>query len=453
MREFDSIDKSSSPTLVLRARDDGERILIKKCKLLAVSGPFQGQEFVMERDYFSIGNDPHSELVIEDSTISRRHCEIQFTEDGYVIRDLESTNGTFVQGIKIKEAFLDEGTEFQLGKTRLVFCPMQESLEWTLSKNDSFGTLLGRSNAIRRVFHLAETYAPTDASILIEGETGTGKEVLAEEIHKHSLRSKKPFIVIDCAALAKDLIQSELFGHTKGAFTGANSERVGAFEHANGGTVFLDEIGELAPELQPKLLRVLEKRQIKRVGSNDVREIDVRIICATNRRLETEVNNGNFREDLYYRLSVVRMELPPLRRRKEDIELLAKKFLVDLHGMEVLERIIDWEDTVEAFGQHDWPGNVRELRNLMELASFKKEGPIDLSTFLYMGRAKSTEDKPNLNVSADRPFKDAKNDLISQFERQYIKELLSKNDGNISQAARNAGIERAYLQRLIKKHE
>ncbi len=442
-----------SPTLILAGKQDSDCILIQKCKLLAVSGPFQGQEFVMDRDYFSIGNDPHSDLVIEDSTISRRHCEIQLISEGYVIRDLESTNGTFVQGVKIKEAFLDEGTEFQIGKTRLVFCPMQESLEWTLSRNEFFGSMLGKSTSTRRVFHLAETYSPTDANILIEGETGTGKEILAEEIHKHSLRKNKPFIVIDCAALAKDLIQSELFGHTKGAFTGANTERIGAFEHANGGTVFLDEIGELATELQPKLLRVIEKRQIKRVGSNQIRDIDVRIICATNRKLEGEVNDGRFREDLFYRLSVVRMELPPLRQRKEDIGMLAMRFIENLHGKDMMDRIVDWDNTIEAFNQHDWPGNVRELRNLMELASFKKTGPVDLSTFLYMGRAKTANKDSLTKFSADRPFKEAKNELISEFETKYIKELLKKNDGNISPAARNAGIERAYLQRLIKKHD
>ena len=246
--------------------------------------------------------------------------------------------------------------------------------------------MLGRSTAMRRIFHIAETYAPTDATVMITGETGTGKEVLAEEIHKHSPRARRPYVVIDCASMAKELIESELFGHVRGAFTGANADRQGAFETADGGTVFLDEIGDLAPELQPKLLRVLEKREIRRVGDNRVRKINVRIICATNRRLEEEVNAGRFREDLYYRLSVVRIELPPLRRRKEDIPLLAKAFLENMHGKGAMSQVLHFDETMDLFKRHDWPGNVRELRNLLEVAFYASQRPVDLGAFLGLGR-------------------------------------------------------------------
>lgn len=438
------------PTLVLRK--DSASYWVQKCKLLVISGPLQGREFIVGKNTFLIGADPNNDLVLDDSTVSRRHCEIQVRPEGTLIRDLGSTNGTIVQGVKVTEAFLSQGTEFQLGNTRFVFCPLHEQMEYALSDKQSFGSLLGRSMAMRHVFHLAERYATTDATVLIEGETGTGKEVLAEEIHKHSPRRNKPFIVIDCASLAKELIASELFGHTKGAFTGATTDRVGAFEHAHGGTVFLDEISDLDPELQPKLLRVLEKREIKRVGSNEVRTIDVRIISATNRKLENEVNTGRFREDLYFRLSVVHIEMPPLRHRKEDIALLVEKFVGDFQGADALARVSDFDKTIETLKAHDWPGNVRELRNLIEIACYSDRHPLDITSLLCLGRLRASEEKRGLDVSADRPFKEVKGELVDEFEKSYIRDLLARSGGNVTRAAKEAGIERAYVQRLIRKH-
>jgi len=443
----------ASPTLVLSKRHDDSRILVQKCKLLATSGPLKAQEFVINSDTFTIGSGRGNDLMLDDSTISRRHCEIQLIPDGYIIRDLGSTNGTFVQGVRIKSAFLDEGAEFQLGSSRLVFCPMPEMMEYRLSPNESFGRLLGGSVPMRHVFHIAERYAKTDSTIMIEGETGTGKEVLAEEIHRHSARSDKPFIVIDCASLARDLVASELFGHAKGAFTGAITDRVGAFEEADGGTVFLDEIGDLIPELQPQLLRVIEKREVKRVGSNSVRKINVRIISATNKKLKNEVNAGNFREDLYFRLSVINIELPPLRKRKDDIAMLTKAFLADFLESDAEDQVTDLYATTKALQNHDWPGNVRELRNLVEIASHSEHRPIDLSTFLYLGRARKPRNDDTSQFNADRPFKTAKQEVIREFEMHYITDLLKRYDNNVSQAARHAGIERAYLQRLIRKYD
>jgi len=434
----------------------GDTIRVRKTKLLVISGPLQGREFLINKDVFTIGAGINNDLRLEDKAISKRHCEIKIDEEGYSIEDLGSTNGTFVQGVRINQAYLNPGTELQLGQTRLIFCPLQEARELPLSRSENFGRMLGRSIAMRRIFHLAETYAPTEATVMITGETGTGKEILAEEIHRHSPRKDKPFMVIDCAALARDLIESELFGHTKGAFTGAATDRAGAFEHAHGGTVFLDEIGDLSPELQPKLLRVLEKREIRRVGTNTVQKIDVRIICATNRRMDVEVNEGRFREDLFYRLSVVPIELPPLRRRRDDVPLLARQFIADLHGKDALEEIADFDAAMDILKRHEWPGNVRELRNLIELAFYSSHRPINLSSFLSLGHFSQIgrqPAEPELNVSADRPFKDAKNDLITEFEKGYIAELLERNDNNVSKSAREAGIERAYLQRLIRKYE
>ncbi len=447
-------ERIDSPTLVLPADATEDLIRVQKCKLLALAGPLQGHEITVEKDFFTIGSDPHNDLCLDDTAISRRHCEIRTTPEGYSIQDLDSTNGTYVQGVRIEKAYLDQGTEFQLGHSRLVFCPLQETTDYLLSPNTAFGRLLGTSASMRHVFHLAETYAPTDATVMIQGETGTGKEVLAEEIHRHSHRQDRPFMVIDCAALARELIESELFGHTRGAFTGAASERIGAFEHADGGTVFLDEIGELSPDLQPKLLRVLEKKEIRRLGSNEVRRIDVRIICATNRTLENEINNGGFREDLYYRLSVVRMELPPLRHRPEDLPVLTKTFLREFCGEDALAHVTDLDAILLAFKSHQWPGNVRELRNLIEMAAYNPKRPVDLAAFLSLGRLKTAPDRHARKVEVDvnRPFKNAKNELVADFEKQYVKAILKKFDGNISMAAREAGIERAYLQRLVRKH-
>jgi len=448
------VKKIDGPTLIISGDKARNAIIVQKSKLLAISGPLQGKEFKVDKNVFTLGSGTNNDLVLQDSTVSRRHCEIQLMPEGYVIRDLGSTNGTVVQGVKVTEAFLSQSTEIQLGKTKLVFCPLKEAMEYTLSQNDSFGDLLGKSIPMRRVFHIAETYAPTDATILIEGETGTGKEVLAEEIHKHSARKDKPFVVIDCAALAKELIESELFGHTRGSFTGASLDRVGAFEYADGGTVFLDEIGDLSGDLQPKLLRVLEKKEIRKVGSNKLTNIDVRIISATNRKLEAEVNAGRFREDLYFRLSVVNIDLAPLRNRKDDLPMLAKRFLKEFFGADAMDQIVDFDKAMEAFKTHDWPGNVRELRNIIEMAAYDKQRPLNLSSFLYLGRMKATAE--NLRDSGPeelRPFKVAKGDLVEKFERDYILAILKRNDWNVSKAAREACIERAYLQRLIKRYD
>lgn len=451
----------TSQTLIVPAASGSATPRIRKTLLLVASGPLQGREFPIDTDCFIIGSAPNADLRLDDSSVSRRHCEIRADERGYGIADLGSTNGTFVNGVRIASAFLNPGAEIHLGTTRIVFSPLMEARELQISPSESFGGVLGRSVAMRRVFYLAETYAPTDASIMITGETGTGKEIMAEEIHRHSGRAAKPFVVIDCAALAKDLVESELFGHVKGAFTGAASDRPGAFEYANGGTVFLDEIGDLAPDLQPKLLRVLEKREIRRVGTNAVQKVDVRIICATNRRMDAEVNEGRFREDLFYRLCVVNLEIPPLRRRKEDIPLLARKFVSDLHGADALDEIADFDAAMEALRRHDWPGNVRELRNLIDRAFYSPARPIDLAASLGVGRPirprsaggdSAIEAMKAEDGVGNRPFKEEKAELVDEFERKYILRLLKRNDGNISKSAREAGIERAYLQRLIKKY-
>ena len=311
---------------------------------------------------------------------------------------------------------------------------------------------------MKRVFRIAETYAPTDATMLITGATGTGKELMAEEIHEHSKRSDKPFVVVDCSALSRGLIESELFGHTRGSFTGAMSDRKGAFEAANGGTIFLDEIGDLSEDLQPKLLRVLENKEIRRVGSNEVRKVDVRILAATHRRLEKDVNSGRFREDLYFRLSVVKLHIPPLGDRKEDIPTMIERFVDSLDDSTPDKQKAVVERMLSMFPDYDWPGNVRELRNMVERIFHAINSAIEFDPFLMSEQV--GEDVASASAGAEplfvdgalRPFKEAKEQLVTQFERGYITRLLDNNSWNISQSAREAKIERAYLQRLIKKH-
>jgi len=446
-----------APTVILYEDDRPQSILVRKCKLLVASGPEEGDEILINKDTFTIGANTHNDLSVRDSTVSGNHCEIELLEEGYLLRDLQSTNGTFIGGVRITEAFLDEGTEFRIGKARYVFSPLDESTEVKLIDDDHFGEMIGRSAAMKRIFQVVQTYAPTEATILVNGATGSGKEMLAREIHRHSKRADKPFVVVDCSALSRGLIESELFGHTKGSFTGAQADRKGAFEQAHMGTVFLDEIGDLSPDLQPKLLRVLEQKEIRRVGSNDIRPVDVRILAATHRKLEREVNAGRFREDLFYRLSVVKVVLPPLAQRKSDVPVLVRKFVENLAPNPAAENIdAHTERILSMFSDYDWPGNVRELRNMVERLYHAMGGSVDVAQMMSPDGdgedAADVEEVLEDETGEIRPFKEAKESLVSRFERTYIERMLARHDGNVSQAAREAQIERAYLQRLVKKH-
>ncbi|MEZ4436150.1 MAG: sigma-54 dependent transcriptional regulator [bacterium] len=313
---------------------------------------------------------------------------------------------------------------------------------------------------MREIFAVLERVAPTDMTVLIEGESGTGKELVADAIHQHSKRERGPLVVFDCSAVAPNLIESELFGHVKGAFTGATGSRAGAFERAHGGTLFLDELGELPLDLQPKLLRALEQRQVRPVGGDRPIQIDARIVAATNRNLQKEVEAGNFRQDLYYRLAVIRVALPPLRRRVEDIPLLVRHFLGDL---DLGDRDVQvGYDTILKLQRHKWPGNVRELRNFVERAALLATDNRLETRYLMppsFGDTR-TEQPPEADnptavalaeLDVDLPFKDAKARLIESFERAYWGKLLEKTGGNISAAARVAGIHRKSAEYLLKK--
>jgi DNA-binding NtrC family response regulator len=315
----------------------------------------------------------------------------------------------------------------------------------------SLGALIGRSQAMQKLYELVDRVARTDANVLIEGESGTGKELVAAEIVGGGARATRPFVVVDCGAVSPSLIESQLFGHARGAFTGADHDRAGAFESADGGTIFLDEIGELPLEMQPKLLRAIEAREVRRLGESKARRVDVRILAATNRHLEREVNHRRFREDLFFRLSVVTVRVPPLRERLDDLVLLIDGFLRALDAES--KRHLFTAEVVEDLVAHDWPGNVRELRNYIERAVVldtvppaAAPGAPESATSLPGDEGDAATAKVDLDVS----FKDAKERLVGDFERRYLAALLAWSGGNVSRAARRARMDRMNLHRLVQ---
>jgi hypothetical protein len=355
---------------------------IRRFRLSIVTGPDRGIERLSDGAEFLIGTAASNHLVLNDRTVSRHHCVINATDKGFFLRDLGSRNGTTLVGFRVEGAYLGPGALIGLGDSTLRFDPLPDEIVEPLAEEERFERILGQSTAMRRLFAALPRLAASDSTILIEGETGTGKGLLAEVIHHKSPRAKGPFVVIDCSAIPPSLIESELFGHGKGAFTNAVSARPGAFEAAAGGTVLLDEIGELPLDMQPKLLRALEERVVRRLGTLEPVRLDVRILAATNRDLRQEVNRGTFRSDLYYRLNIVRLRLPALRERREDIPLLAA------HFYEQFARSGDPrppEDFVAALVKQDWPGNVRELRGCIERAVLMQDADFWFEATLGVG--------------------------------------------------------------------
>ncbi|HSO00645.1 MAG TPA: sigma 54-interacting transcriptional regulator, partial [Candidatus Nanopelagicales bacterium] len=337
-----------------------------KVRIDIVRGPDAGLSVELPGPEARIGSGKDCDFVLRDPTVSRLHLRLRIEGDAIRVMDEGSRNGTTVDGVRIRDAYARPDSSIDIGGSSLRLRMLRELVELPLSSNDRFGQLLGSSVAMRRVFSLLERFAPTDTTLLIEGETGTGKELVARGVHTTSHRARAPFIVFDCSAVSATLIESELFGHERGAFTDARQERKGRFEAAHGGTLFLDEIGELPLELQPKLLRALENREIYRVGSNEARRVDVRIVAATNRCLTREVDRGRFREDLYYRLSVAPIRLPPLRARAEDIPMLVRSF--EQAWRDAGKNPAPLSDAaLSLLKAQSWPGNVRELRNKVDM--------------------------------------------------------------------------------------
>ena len=443
-------------TSVIESQGGPRQLHLHRICLDVLDGPDAGVRLRSDRDVVRIGAHADMELQLTDPTVSRRHAEIVRTPDGVLLRDLNSTNGTWVGPVSVKEVYLGPSQRLRVGKTHVQFTAEDEVLDIVPSDASEFHGMVGHSVAIREVFTVLDRAAPTTLSVLVTGETGTGKELVSQAVHQHSQRASGPMVVFDCGAVPANLVEAELFGHERGAFTGAVAPRPGVFEQAHGGTLFIDELGELPLELQPKLLRALESREVRRVGSNRVRKVDVRVVAATNRDLLQEVKEGRFRQDLYYRLAVVHVELPPLRERKEDLPLLVEHLLASAPFTHSVRGASP--EVLQVLQEYHWPGNVRELRNVLLRAIPFSDGDVialDALPDSLSGEPAPTPGAPapQRAVRGDMPFREAKDQLIEAFEREYLEDLLLRCENNISKAARSAGMDRKTLTRMLKRHD
>ncbi len=408
------------------------------CRLVVIGGDDVGATIELPAGAITVGKSSSADLKLRDSAVSAKHARFEVSDGGIRVTDLGSTNGTRYLGERIGEALLAPGAVVTLGRTRVAVVSREPTGSADYSQRADYAGILGAAPAMRRLYALLERLEATDYTVLIDGETGSGKDVVARAIHQRSTRRDKPLIVFDCGAVARNLVASELFGHARGAFTGAEAARDGVFTLADGGTLFIDEIGELPLDLQPKLLRVLEERELRVLGSDEVKRVDVRVIAATNRNLDEEVRAGRFREDLFFRLNVVRVAVPPLRERREDIPTLLRHF-VRLEGGDELSVS---QATTELFtSAYDWPGNVRELRNAVTRV---------LSLGSLPPGVRDAPSKPQ--TSTEMSFNDAKKRLVDAFEHDYLAAQLSASQGNLARAARASGVDRAYFKRLLRRH-
>jgi transcriptional regulator with GAF, ATPase, and Fis domain len=438
---MNTVTQSLSPRGPLLRLDDATGTLRARRYELEITGGADAGRKLLVTGRSIVGTSPNADLQLNDPTVSRHHVELDPRPEGVRIRDLESRNGTTLGGLKLTEGLLENlGDVFlRLGNTELRLRASEDELGEG-EPLSGFGGLVGQSASMRKLFGLLSRVAPSDATVLVLGETGTGKEGIARALHESSTRRNGPYVVVDCGTLSESLAESELFGHTRGAFTGAVGDRTGAFADANGGTIFLDEIGDLPLELQPKLLRVLESGMIRRVGESQHRRIDVRVIAATHRNLEEAVKEGTFRRDLYYRLAVVPVRVPPLRERLEDIGALTAHF-VRLQGATDFALPPSLLAQLEGYA---WPGNVRELRNVVSCAL--AGGEVELQPPSASGPV--TVSDPQLKTL---PFKEAKDLLVDGFTRDYLVHLHEVSGGNISEIARRAGLARTHVHRLVKR--
>jgi transcriptional regulator with PAS, ATPase and Fis domain len=426
---------------------------VQRFHLKVTAGPDQGKTFTSSGERAVIGSDESADLILTDPTVSRFHCDVSVVAGRPQIHDLDSKNGTRVDGVAVVTAYLGKSALITIGKSQLRYELGSDEVDIPLSRSDRFGRMVGQAPAMRAAFALLERAATSEATVLLEGETGTGKEVTTESIHLESSRRDGPLIVVDCGAIPPDLLESELFGHEAGAFTGAVKAREGAFEAANGGTIFLDEIGELSAALQPKLLRVLERKEAKRVGSNKYNSVDVRVVAATNRNLKTEVNAKRFRSDLYYRLAVVTVRLPPLRERIDDLPLLVERILESLDAKDHPEAPqIRAPEFMQELARHAWPGNVRELRNYIERCLALRDTRQPLGTTAGEGAEPSAANAGRVEVDTSRSLKEGRDAAIQVFEHRYLEQVLREANGNVAQAARAASVDRIYMYRLLWRH-
>jgi two-component system, NtrC family, response regulator GlrR len=416
---------------------------ISQFRLRVVSGPDAGATFDSRGERTTIGTHESVDCALSDPTVSRFHCELVVHENCVDVNDLGSRNGTLVNNVSVLAAHLSAGAVLTLGRTQLHFEAADSVVQLPLSTRQEFGLLVGRSRAMATLFTTLERAAASDSTVLLQGETGTGKDAAAESIHQEGARRDGPFVVVDCGSIPPNLIESELFGHERGAFTGAINDRPGALEAANGGTLFLDEVGELPLDLQPKLLRALERREVRRVGGTQHTPVDVRIIAATNRNLRAEVNAGRFRADLYYRLAVLDVMMPPLRERPDDVPLIVEHVL-GLLGVADDPRAATLRSPqlLAKLANHPWPGNVRELRNYVERCiAFESELPLHVSH----------PDDPTTLLDPRLSLRVVRERWGRFMERTYLKRLLELHGDNVAAAARAAGVDRVHLHRLLSR--
>ncbi|MFN7700873.1 MAG: sigma 54-interacting transcriptional regulator [Deltaproteobacteria bacterium] len=424
------------------------RAVARALSVSVLAGPDVGSVPAVAGGRVRIGASPDAELRLPtDPTVSRIHAELVIEEDGTArLRDLDSTNGTFIAGARVREAWLADGSRFACGATTLEVRIIVTESATDPFDGDRFGALLGSSPVMRQLFARMLRLVRTDEPVLVRGESGTGKELVARALHDASARADKPFVILDASAISGSLAEMELFGHTRGAFTGSHGERAGAFERAHRGTLFLDEIGELPLELQPRLLRAVEEGTVQRLGEGQRREVDVRLVAATHRPLAEMVNRGSFREDLYHRLSVLDIELPPLRTRGDDVARLAWTFLEQIAPDDDDARHA-LENALAARANHPWPGNVRELRNFVARIAILGELPdVAVPHHADLDRAEA-----DLAVRVDLGFHEAKQKLLETFERRYLEHLLDETGGNVSEAARRSGLSRGHLSEVIAR--
>jgi transcriptional regulator with PAS, ATPase and Fis domain len=424
-----------------------ERILLRGARVRVLKGPDAGAEARVEALALTIGHGPLAGLRLSDRSVSREHVRIELGADGLRVSDGGSKNGTWIGGLRVDRCVLTQDAVLRIGETELEVVLDAERTELAVSGSTTFGKALGCSLPMRHLFGFLGRAAPQAVSVLLEGESGVGKEVLARAIHDASPRAAQPFVPVDCGAIPANLVESELFGHARGAFTGADRARVGLFEQADGGTIFLDEIGELPLDLQPKLLRVLEQREVRAVGANTARPVDVRVVAATNRSLTDEVKAGRFREDLFYRLAVARVRVPPLRERTEDIVPLATAFLRELVQDPNARLPPDVGAMLQAYA---WPGNVRELKNVVgRFALLDARSKAELfEGGLRSGAGATARAHEDLS---DRPYHEARKLVLDRLEAEYIPAVLARAGGVVSRAADLAGISRSSFYRMAER--
>ncbi len=436
------------------------RAAIRSCRCRIMSGDRVVDEVALGARPVAVGAAGDCDLVLTDPQVSRRHAELQLCPDGIRVRDLGSTNGTYWQGTRLTEAVVPLGAAVRVGGTTIRFIAADVP-SIAPSERRRFGAMVGQSTAMRELFAVLELAAPSEATVLIEGESGTGKELAARALHDHSPRARVPLVVVDCSAISETLIDSHLFGHVRGAFTGAQSDRKGAFVEASGGTLFLDEIGELPLAAQAKLLRALEAQTVQPVGSDRTVAVDTRVVAATHRDLPRMVEEKQFRFDLFYRLAVVHVAIPPLRDRLEDLAELVRHFY---EGRGVDAGPIAGAN-LSRLERYAWPGNVRELRNVLERA-WTMAGPggarfaglklwLDPAGMAGAHPAPAAEPERAgdlLAIDTGQPFKEAKEKWLEVFERHYLEGVFAACDRNISRASVRAGINRRHFRNLLRKH-